>query len=450
MRSPARGSTSSCSRRATASAAASGRSGSRTASVIERGAEFVLPGYETMRETRRAARARLPREGDALRRPRAARRAAGHARRAARCGGAAPRGARRVARRRDRQRSRLSQGARAAIASRLAVSTAYELDDQPASILADGAAGFGAFPSHGIEGGNDLLARALAASLDVRLGRRVERVAWDEQGVTADGERADVCVVATPAHAVAFDPPLPEWKQQALAAVRYGQAAKLFLQLERGGRAERDAVGSRTVLDVDRARLARRRRRSRARAPRSSASSRERAGAVGGGGPPAPARSSVRRRRAGPRDVARRRVLGALALVAARRRRAGRAGRPDRVRRRAHGRRVARPDGRGAAQRPAGRRAVRSRRHGVEEAQLRAPRAPTSGREDPPMRAPPAFSRYRWRRRSSSSSRRAATCCWCRGGCRRWPSCRLAYRASPRTSGARRPAPAQACEAARR
>ncbi len=46
--------------------------------------------------------------------------------------------------------------------------------------------------------------------------------------------RADACVVATPApHALelAWDPPLPGWKRDALAAVRYGQAAKLFLPL---------------------------------------------------------------------------------------------------------------------------------------------------------------------------------------------------------------------------
>ena len=47
-----------------------------------------------------------------------------------------------------------------------------------------------------------------------------------------DGESAEACVVATPAHAVRFHPPLPEWKQRALDAVRYGEAAKLFLPLE--------------------------------------------------------------------------------------------------------------------------------------------------------------------------------------------------------------------------
>src|SRR6202008_1563345 len=39
-------------------------------------------------------------------------------------------------------------------------------------------------------------------------------------------------VVAVPATiAIEFDPPLPEWKQRALAGVRYGDAAKLFLPL---------------------------------------------------------------------------------------------------------------------------------------------------------------------------------------------------------------------------
>jgi monoamine oxidase len=201
--------------------------------IVERGAEFVLPGYETMRTL--AARLGLafrekgtlygdrePRDGPPLSREElvAAVAQLGDARGASLAAAvdALP----------------ATEGARAAIASRLAISTAHELDDQPASILADGAAGFGAFPSHGIDGGNDLLARELAASLDVRLGRRIERVAWDELGVTVDDDNADVCVVATPADALVFDPPLPDWKRRALGAVRYGHAAKVFLQLEHG------------------------------------------------------------------------------------------------------------------------------------------------------------------------------------------------------------------------
>jgi hypothetical protein len=200
-------------------------------SVIERGAEFVLPGYETMRalagrlglafrEKGTLYGDREPRDGPPVTREEllAAVALLGEARgdSLAAALDALP----------------ATDGARAAIASRLAVSTAHELDDQPASILADGAAGFGTFSSHGIEGGNDRLARALAESLHVRRGEHVELVEWSERSVTVNGERADVCVVATPANAVAFDPPLPDWKQQALAAVRYGHAAKLFLTLE--------------------------------------------------------------------------------------------------------------------------------------------------------------------------------------------------------------------------
>ena len=200
-------------------------------SIVERGAEFVLPGYDAMRAL--AARLGLafrekgtlygdrePRDGPPVTRDEllaaVARLGDAHGASLEAALAALP----------------ATEGARAAIASRLAISTAHELDDQPASILADGAAGFGAFPSHGVDGGNDLLARRLAAALDVRLGRRVERIAWRGEGVTVDGERADVCVVATPAHVPAFDPPLPDWKQRSLDAVRYGEAAKLFLQLE--------------------------------------------------------------------------------------------------------------------------------------------------------------------------------------------------------------------------
>jgi predicted NAD/FAD-dependent oxidoreductase len=128
-----------------------------------------------------------------------------------------------------------ADGARDAIASRLAVSTAYDLDDQPASILTEGAAGFGDFPSQSVTGGNDRIARELAAALDVRLATTAREVAWREDGVTVDGLAADVCVLAAPARAtlsLSFDPPLPAWKRDALAAVRYGDAAKLFLPLE--------------------------------------------------------------------------------------------------------------------------------------------------------------------------------------------------------------------------
>ncbi len=239
-------------------------------SIIERGAEFVLPGYETMRDL--AARLGLtfrekgtlygdrePRDGPPVTRDELL---------------AA------VAELRDAHGATLAEaidnlpateGARSAIASRLAISTAHELDDQPASILADGAAGFGAFPSHGIDGGNDRLARGLAASLDVRLGRRVEQVVWSDDGVTRRRRAAEACVVATPAHAVRVRP----------AATRVEAARARRGSLRRGGealpaarargRAERDAVGYRAVSGRGPSTARLPSRRSPALAPRSRA-----------------------------------------------------------------------------------------------------------------------------------------------------------------------------------
>ena len=204
--------------------------------VVELGAEFVLPGYEVLRST--AARLGLalyekgtlygerdPVGGVATTVSQVREAAAGLA---GASGGSISHALLRLV---------PAPGPREAIESRVAVSTAYEPEDQPASVLADGAAGFGRFPSHGIAGGNDRLARALAADLQVELGCRVDRVVWDERGVRIGELTADACVVAVPAPralAIVFDPPLPSWKHEALAAVRYGHAAKLFLPLAAG------------------------------------------------------------------------------------------------------------------------------------------------------------------------------------------------------------------------
>ena len=207
--------------------------------VVELGAEFVLPGYEALRET--AARLGLelyekgtlygdrePRGGPPVTREELA--AADLALRDAGGGSIAE----------ALERLVPSEGARAAIAARLAVSSAYELEDQDAASLAEGAARFGDFPSHGVAGGNDRIALALAERLGaaVRISTPASCVAWSERGVVvrAGGDElaADACVVAIPApHAleVTWDPPLPGWKRDALAAVRYGQAAKLFMPL---------------------------------------------------------------------------------------------------------------------------------------------------------------------------------------------------------------------------
>jgi monoamine oxidase len=207
--------------------------------VVELGAEFVLPGYDILRET--AARLDLtlyekgtlygdrePRDGPPVTREDLI--AADEALADPGTGSIAD----------VLQRLVPSPGAREAVAARLAISSAYELEDQDASALAEGATRFGDFPSHGIAGGNDRLALALAERLGaaVQTSAPVSRVDWSAQGVVVrargDEVAADACVIATPApHALelTWNPPLPEWKRKALTAVRYGQAAKLFLPL---------------------------------------------------------------------------------------------------------------------------------------------------------------------------------------------------------------------------
>jgi hypothetical protein len=205
-------------------------------SVVELGAEFVLPGYEALRaavdrlgldlyEKGTLYGERDPVGGVATTTSQV--RAAASALAGASGGSISDSLLRLVP----------APGPREAIESRVAVSTAYEPEDQPASVLADGAAGFGPFPSHGVAGGNDRIAKALAARLRVELGRPVEHVVWSDDGVRIGELSADACVVAVPAPralAIVFDPPLPAWKREALAAVRYGHAAKLFLPLAAG------------------------------------------------------------------------------------------------------------------------------------------------------------------------------------------------------------------------
>lgn len=204
--------------------------------VVELGAEFVLPGYETLRATVARLGLELYEKGTLYgeRDPvGGVATTTSQVREAATVLGGASGGSISDA----LLRLVPAPGPREAIESRVAVSTAYDPEDQPAAVLADGAAGFGPFPSHGVAGGNDRIARALASQLRVELDSPVERVVWDEDGVRIGDLAADACVVAVPAPralAIAFEPPLPAWKREALGAVRYGHAAKLFLQLAGG------------------------------------------------------------------------------------------------------------------------------------------------------------------------------------------------------------------------
>jgi monoamine oxidase len=130
----------------------------------------------------------------------------------------------------------LEPGVAEAIKARIEVSCAYPFDDLDAGALSESAASFGDFDTHTVEGGNDRIARELAACLGggVRCSAEVSSVEWGprEVRVVGGGEEwvADAAVIAVPASVlfeIAFDPPLAPEK----AAVRYGHAAKLFVAL---------------------------------------------------------------------------------------------------------------------------------------------------------------------------------------------------------------------------
>jgi monoamine oxidase len=217
-----------------------GRVHSRTldeGSTVELGAEFILPGHDVLRAT--AARLALPLyEKGTL-----------YGDREPRGGGTVTRAelldavARLPQAMKGTVTSALAElglppAVRSAIASRIEVSTAYSVDDQSAAVLASSGASFGDYASHGVAGGNQKVAQALARDLRVQLGAPVERIAWSDAAVSirAGGTEvvADACVLAVPATTIGqivFDPPLPERKESALNAVRYGDAAKLFVQL---------------------------------------------------------------------------------------------------------------------------------------------------------------------------------------------------------------------------
>jgi monoamine oxidase len=130
----------------------------------------------------------------------------------------------------------LEPGVAEAIRARIEVSCAYGADDLDAGALKEGAASFGDFDTFTVDGGNDRIARELATGLGeaVRLNTPVTRVGWSADGVRVFGGgrewTGDAAVMAVPASVlsdIAFDPPLAPEK----AAVRYGQAAKLFVAL---------------------------------------------------------------------------------------------------------------------------------------------------------------------------------------------------------------------------
>jgi monoamine oxidase len=134
----------------------------------------------------------------------------------------------------------LPAGAAEAIRARIEVSCACPADVLDASVLEEGAAAFGPFDSYTVEGGNDRIAREIAASLGhrIRLMSPVRRLVWRDGEVRVRAGNqvvvADAAVIAVPATllgTISFEPELPNETLTTITHTAYGQAAKLFVAL---------------------------------------------------------------------------------------------------------------------------------------------------------------------------------------------------------------------------
>jgi monoamine oxidase len=143
----------------------------------------------------------------------------------------------------------LAEPVREALLSRVEISCAASADALDARVV-EHVASFAPQPSHRLAGGNQRLALGLAARLGerVRLGSAATALALDVDGVvvsTAAGRvAADRVVLAIPAPLVAelpVTPALPAWKLDAYRRLAYGHAAKLHVPL-------REAPGPTAVL----------------------------------------------------------------------------------------------------------------------------------------------------------------------------------------------------------
>jgi monoamine oxidase len=215
--------------------------------VVERGAEFVLDGYDVMRSYAEDLRLDLASTGMSYYR-REQRGVDGVAVEdlaaaapvvAAAAATAAPGTS--VAK--ALATTDLPEAVRLAVEVRISVSGAMAADLLDASALVDVVAGFAPLPSYRVVGGNQQVATRLADRLVANGGRLqvsdpVRGVAWHDGGAvvrTAAGEtEAEAVVVTVPfpvLASIAFDPPLPAWKADSVAAVGVGEAAKLHVAL---------------------------------------------------------------------------------------------------------------------------------------------------------------------------------------------------------------------------
>ena len=213
----------------------------RVPAVIERGAEFILDGYEVMRGLARRYGLGVADTGMSyyVREPRgvavdsAGLQAAGLAiARAAARGGAGS--VAEVVAALD-----LPAPAVEAVLARIEISSALESDRLSADVL-EHAAAFEPHPSHRLAAGNQGLADAMAERLGERVRLRTPVLAVDEGPLRVQTDAGDIearaLIVALPLpvlRRLPFAPALPEWKLAALDRVALGHAAKLHVPLTR-------------------------------------------------------------------------------------------------------------------------------------------------------------------------------------------------------------------------
>ena len=143
-----------------------------------------------------------------------------------------------------------------AFSVRVSVAGAYAPDLLAAEALLDAVAGYEPLPSYRVVGGNQRLAtgladRLVAAGAHLRAAEPVRAIAWSDGFSGAPGAvrtravtvrtdtgelDADAVVVTVPftvLDRIAFEPSLPDWKLAALDRLGCGQAAKLHVRLAR-------------------------------------------------------------------------------------------------------------------------------------------------------------------------------------------------------------------------
>ena len=210
--------------------------------IVERGAEFILPGYDVMRGMAERFGIPLVLKGTPYgRRVSVGAEAVSQTALEAafdRLGGLVPGKAESAG---DAITALgLDAPVDALIRTRVAISNGHPPEDLAASVLEEGASTFGDFDNHTLEGGNMRLAEALAAELRgaLHLSSPVRRVRWSEEAVNVatdnDEIAADAAIIAIPTAPLAeieFDPPLEGATAEALRSVTYGQNSKLFLRL---------------------------------------------------------------------------------------------------------------------------------------------------------------------------------------------------------------------------